>query len=241
MRCAKCGTAIDEHVFPGATVNCPRCGAPFLMATGAAGTGDPYRERMPDRAPSALSPSPRDLAPVCPRCMRALEEAHGSDLACGTCRGTFVQHADLAARIDSERPSQAPSVLPRHAASRPPEPAVRYGRCPRCSELMTRTNFGRHSGIVVDACRDHGTWFDRGELDAALDFVRAGGLEEDFDTRSDLAPDPDDEATIRAVEAELSAEAMREKRSIERAARIADDFLGLLFGFSTRSVRRSDY
>ncbi len=44
---------------------------------------------------------------------------------------------------------------------------------------MTRTNFGGQSGIVVDVCREHGTWFDRGELDSALEFVRAGGLEGD--------------------------------------------------------------
>jgi Zn-finger nucleic acid-binding protein len=34
--------------------------------------------------------------------------------------------------------------------------------CPRCTRL------GGHSGIVVDVCREHGTWFDRGELEAAL-------------------------------------------------------------------------
>jgi hypothetical protein len=44
---------------------------------------------------------------------------------------------------------------------------------------MSRKNFGAHSGIVVDVCRDHGTWFDGGELAAALEYVRAGGLEDD--------------------------------------------------------------
>jgi Zn-finger nucleic acid-binding protein len=42
---------------------------------------------------------------------------------------------------------------------------------------MTRVNFGARSGIVVDVCYEHGTWFDRGELQAALEFVREGGLE----------------------------------------------------------------
>jgi Zn-finger nucleic acid-binding protein len=104
---------------------------------------------------------------------------------------------------------------------------------------MTRANFGRRSGIVVDTCRDHGTWFDRGELDAVLEFVRAGGVEEELDATSDLAGDPDDAAITRAVEAELSAEAMKEKHSVERATRIAGDVF-FLFGLSTRSIRRSE-
>jgi Zn-finger nucleic acid-binding protein len=43
---------------------------------------------------------------------------------------------------------------------------------------MTRVNFGSHSGIILDVCREHGTWFDGGELDAALDYAREGGLED---------------------------------------------------------------
>jgi len=42
---------------------------------------------------------------------------------------------------------------------------------------MARMTFGKHSGIVVDVCRGHGTWFDGGELDAVMAFVRGGGLE----------------------------------------------------------------
>jgi hypothetical protein len=48
---------------------------------------------------------------------------------------------------------------------------------------MNRKNFGAHSGIIVDVCREHGTWFDGDELAAALEFVRAGGLVEDETSR----------------------------------------------------------
>lgn len=41
---------------------------------------------------------------------------------------------------------------------------------------MNRVNFGRRSGVIVDVCRAHGTWFDAGELVAALEFVAQGGL-----------------------------------------------------------------
>ena len=37
---------------------------------------------------------------------------------------------------------------------------------------MRRINFGRRSGVIVDVCNAHGTWFDPGELAAVLRFVR---------------------------------------------------------------------
>jgi Zn-finger nucleic acid-binding protein len=54
---------------------------------------------------------------------------------------------------------------------------VRYVPCPDCGKLMNRVNFGRRSGIVVDACAQHGTWFDADELRRVVEFVRDGGLE----------------------------------------------------------------
>ena len=54
---------------------------------------------------------------------------------------------------------------------------VRYRPCPVCRTLMNRVNYARISGIIVDVCREHGTWFDVHELPALLQFVRAGGLD----------------------------------------------------------------
>ena len=53
---------------------------------------------------------------------------------------------------------------------------VRYVPCPECNELMNRVNFARCSGVVVDVCKGHGTWFDRNELQQIIDFIRGGGL-----------------------------------------------------------------
>lgn len=38
-------------------------------------------------------------------------------------------------------------------------------------------NFARCSGVVVDVCRNHGTWFDRNELHRIVLFIRNGGLD----------------------------------------------------------------
>ena len=42
---------------------------------------------------------------------------------------------------------------------------------------MNRINFARCSGVIVDICKGHGTWFDRDELSRIVQFIRAGGLE----------------------------------------------------------------
>ena len=54
---------------------------------------------------------------------------------------------------------------------------VKYFKCPRCSKLMWRKNYMRFSGIIVDKCRGHGTFFDKGELEKAIEFIKKGGIE----------------------------------------------------------------
>jgi len=36
---------------------------------------------------------------------------------------------------------------------------------------MNRINFGRTSGVIVDVCKKHGTWFDGGELTQVIAFA----------------------------------------------------------------------
>lgn len=57
------------------------------------------------------------------------------------------------------------------------EQAVKYLNCPVCQKVMNRQQFGRMSGVIVDTCKQHGVWFDGGELHAVVQFVTRGGLE----------------------------------------------------------------
>lgn len=41
---------------------------------------------------------------------------------------------------------------------------------------MNRMNFARCSGVIVDVCKNHGTWFDREELSRIIQFIRGGGM-----------------------------------------------------------------
>lgn len=54
---------------------------------------------------------------------------------------------------------------------------IHYVPCPECSQLMNRINFAHCSGVIVDVCKGHGTWFDREELSRIVEFIRDGGLE----------------------------------------------------------------
>jgi Zn-finger nucleic acid-binding protein len=114
----------------------------------------------------------------CPDCKTPLAAFAGGPgilRDCGSCGGQFVEHALLRDLI--ERREVYGLVAPRHTATAAAAPrAVRYVPCPVCKQMMNRQNFGRSSGVIVDTCRAHGIWFDRGELPRVLVFVESGGL-----------------------------------------------------------------
>jgi Zn-finger nucleic acid-binding protein len=101
-------------------------------------------------------------------------------LECPQCMGLWVDVASFE-QICADREQQsavlgAASPAPMHSVSEA-KGAVRYVPCPECGQLMNRVNFARCSGVVIDVCKGHGTWFDRDELREIIEFIRAGGLE----------------------------------------------------------------
>jgi hypothetical protein len=64
-------------------------------------------------------------------------------------------------------------------------------------------NFGRLSGTIVDVCRGHGTFLDRGELHQVVDFILRGGLDRARQAeREDLA---EERRRLKEVLAALAA------------------------------------
>jgi len=119
----------------------------------------------------------------CPRCkvlMKSVAIGSANVSECEECLGLWLNVAAFEA-ICSDREQQS-AVL--GTASPAPAGAVRetskvnYVPCPQCSQLMNRINFARCSGVIVDVCKGHGTWFDRDELSRIVEFIRSGGLEE---------------------------------------------------------------
>ncbi len=115
----------------------------------------------------------------CPECRSAMDliDAGGRQLLeCQRCGGQFLGHAHLRALLE-RRAELGRALLGRLTPANPLKQKVVYRPCPSCAALMNRRNFGAASGIIVDICGLHGTFFDAGELPRVLAFVARGGLE----------------------------------------------------------------
>ncbi len=100
--------------------------------------------------------------------------------ACRRCAGVWVDAQTLQSIID-EAARAAPHATSKIVRRKTMAPGlatgkVTYRHCPECKNAMLRRNFGSISGIVVDVCAKHGTFFDYGELPEVVEFVRSGGL-----------------------------------------------------------------
>jgi Zn-finger nucleic acid-binding protein len=173
VQCEHCGSTL-------ATVRCPRCfGLLFQGAKHCAHCGAPAQ--VPARAADAGETEPL----ACPRCSRPLV-AHltGDTLIdqCDGCGGLWIDQAafdSLLARREQESAAAGALGSPRSGPTAVNVAAgVVYLKCPECRQVMSRRNFARRSGVIVDVCHAHGLWFDRDELPKVLDFVRGGGLAE---------------------------------------------------------------
>jgi Zn-finger nucleic acid-binding protein len=125
-------------------------------------------------------------------------------LECAACDGTWIEAAafeELCTRRDrqaalTERPVASPR--PSFSLSAP----VRYRPCPRCRKLMNRQNFGRLSGTIVDSCREHGTFLDRGELHEVVRFILGGGF--DRTRKADIERLKEEQQRLRELVRHLS-------------------------------------
>jgi Zn-finger nucleic acid-binding protein len=179
LRCPGCGapTTSDAHSCTHcgvrlATVGCPSCfgmmyvgsrHCPHCGARAARAAGDAAAEEM-----------------ACPRCGVPLEATRVGEVPlhdCARCGGLWLS-SDAFQEVTASRETQAAvlAFAPRTPGD-VPEGAVRYAPCPCCGTIMNRVNFARISGVVLDTCKQHGTWFDRDELRKVIEFIRAGGLE----------------------------------------------------------------
>lgn len=99
-------------------------------------------------------------------------------LECEKCFGLWLDVASFE-KICADREQQSAVLgMASHAptSAMPEKSKVNYVPCPECSQLMNRMNFARCSGVIVDICKHHGTWFDRDELSRIVGFISDGGL-----------------------------------------------------------------
>ena len=178
-----------------ATVSCPSCFA--LMFEGAV-----YCPSCGARRARAAGSERHAPCPACKGVMRELEIGDTVLLECGRCHGTWVD-AKTFEHICASKETQAAVLHQWSAADRPAASGeVRYRKCVACATVMNRVNYGRLSGTVVDVCRGHGTFLDRGELNAIVRFIQQGGLDRARERQiQDLK---EQEERLRAMQAQRS-------------------------------------
>ena len=188
LACGHCGGVIGEL-----DTQCPYCKAALAESDKEATTLCPCcAERLSNDSrhckrcgvelrASAVPPIPR--GGECPRCKGSLRVhlmEHAEVIECADGCGGMWCSRDTFDRLQRETRRATLSgdaAVERSGDSKRPETLEHQGYVPclTCNSLMNRQQFRpgeRASGIVLDVCIDHGVWFDKGELDAALAFVR---------------------------------------------------------------------
>lgn len=181
LRCPACGAPSDPKAaacsYCRIALHPVRC--PWCFAWTYAESRD-----CPSCGAKSEAPAEGSASLPCPTCKEALSARRSGRAllaGCMRCGGVWADAASFQV-ICEDRAAQAAylgegSVLPRPEVSDPTDSPVRYRPCPGCGELMNRFNFANCSGVVLDACKPHGVWFDADELRRIVRFIRSGGLD----------------------------------------------------------------
>ena len=194
-KCPNCGGSVDPTKnrcdYCDAYLAFARCPACFSIA--------PYDDakhcaECGELLTRPIKPIQKDKSSLsCPRCSSPLQnQVVNSHLVevCRECNGVWLSH-DLMDRLLQDEPPNtigALNQLPPRPEKLPYHP-VKYLPCPDCQTLMSRHNFMSSSNIIVDQCSQHGIWFDKHELSAALEYLRSSGggfkgKQNNFESRS---------------------------------------------------------
>ena len=153
---------------------------------------------------------------------------------CPDCHGIWLDLAAVTRLVKERRQVSTEAVLgmggPQagSVASASAPPGRVYVKCPECDQVMNRTNFAKRSGIIIDSCRGHGTWFDADELPRVVEFVMNGGIEASHERGMQQAKDEvrRARAKVRAQQSAASTQAYSQPRRTSLSS--VNSFGGLL-------------
>lgn len=119
----------------------------------------------------------------CPKCAVPLKHILVGDVylcECDTCNGLWLDK-DTFSSICEEKSNQEQilaydRLMVTVANCETEQDGWRYLPCPECGEIMLRKNFLGCSGVIIDWCNSHGTWFEYKELQQIVQFIQSGGL-----------------------------------------------------------------
>lgn len=163
---------------------------------------------------------------------------------CAECGGLWLD-AETLQRLCTQREQHSAIVgtlAGRQPPASPPTDTVRYIPCPHCSRLMNRVNFSKSSGVIMDACKAHGVWLDRGELQRVIGFIEGGGMEAQRAKEKEqlvqerrrliaLQSQPRGNVPAAAMHSSLSFGGSRDRRPETALDDVLRDIAGLFTGF----------
>ena len=234
VRC-KCKHILVVGPHRAATVSCASCGAHVRgdVATCPYCHGSVKRAVCPEcfrglredarfcdscgatiRAEVVHTPEATDRA--CPRCESALFHVQLEGYAldqCGGCGGLWVDRRTVEAIVRDQPKAVETGVRPDTCSGSTDQAALLTGEfkgrayipCPVCTKIMNPQNYARFSGVIIDLCRQHGIWFDAGELNRVLEFVSEGGLVEARKKEAEQAKDDASRARMDAASAKMAS------------------------------------
>ena len=203
---------------------CPECGGP--LPPDAAHVAVKCERCGHSSAPAAESGS----EPPCPRCRAPLfdGDAFGVTLlGCGVCGGVFLDN-EGSTRITRAHDSVLANLAERvkdRAIARSVDTRPSDLPCPSCAAPMKRV---LARGVVeIDYCAQHGTWFDRAELNHVMHVYARHAEVAPRDERAEA------EARMAAFrESQISAIESAENASAAGAFGVTVGLLGALVGSS---------
>jgi Zn-finger nucleic acid-binding protein len=186
-RCGSCGAQVG-----GEAASCEYCGSEIVRDPGALSLICPEcysrnadTTRFCAGCGVAFQPEPLPVEGrecPCPDCGALMPPTQVAGVAlneCRGCRGLWVpgDHFDLLVTraADQRAKSEGAAPDPRVRGANPIRQSVRYRKCPECDAFMHRRNYRKSSGVIVDECREHGTWLDPDELEQIAGFILSGG------------------------------------------------------------------
>lgn len=226
-RCAACGAQVDaqaedcgycgSEIVRGGELSliCPECFARNADASRfCTACGVTFK-------PEPLCIDGAELpCPVCDAAMPPSQVAGIGLNECRQCNGLWVpgENFDTLVRRAAEArksadPSATPATAPRVQGGNPARCRVQYRKCPECQAFMQRRNYQRSSGVVLDVCREHGTWLDADELEEVAGFILSGGRTSEILEAEHRKTDADAAATAAFARMRVASEnaAMRHR------------------------------
>ena len=212
LRCPRCGGPASA-----ASTRCEFCAAPLLMRgcpRCLARVFHGHKHCPHCGCETDAADAVRQAERRCPRCQVALSVRAIDDIEvneCQGCAGVFIDARAIEKMLGDRQQARAEAVVGAYRATprrmeTPGGPNQKlYIKCPECGTIMNRKLFAKGTGVIVDVCRGHGTWFDAGELPVVVEFVMNGGLERAEKAEIERMRDEARRAKNEALSAQRSA------------------------------------